>query len=429
MPAKRVEVRRTLKGDATQYWEQLAAFDISWHPNVQHCQVVTSDQGAIDRIFQDENGQQYQERLTYLSQTEGTLCYHMITGIASAQKYEAQINLAQIGDQTEITWAAQVIANAQNIEAIRIGTKDIFIIAINKLNEILHSKLQRKNEAKIGSFTIDGSPKLTGLVAMPTAPQKPLIIFLHGIGGNAENWRPQLEEFGEEHPSITLNLRGYGGSERGPSQTQLADYFQDIIRAAEFWGHETFILVGLSYGAWIATAFAQAHPGKLRALILAGGCTGMSEADPTEREAFMNARLDPLNNGLAPKDFAQNVVDVIAGPNATNAQRSELFNSMAAIPSETYRDALYCFCNPPGKHDFSQITAPTFLITGEHDRLAPPSEIKTVAQRMRNNRSQNAGPVCFEIVHDAGHLCNLEAPKAFNQYLRNALNLISQQHP
>ena len=64
MPDKRVEVRRTLKGDATNYWERLVEFDISWHPNVQHCQIVANDQGAIDRIFQDENGQQYQERLS-----------------------------------------------------------------------------------------------------------------------------------------------------------------------------------------------------------------------------------------------------------------------------------------------------------------------------------------------------------------------------
>lgn len=427
MPDKRVEVRRTLKGDATNYWERLVEFDISWHPNVQHCQIVANDQGAIDRIFQDENGQQYQERLSYLSQTEGTIRYHMIKGIDSAQKYEAEINLTQDKDQTEITWSAQVTSDIQNLEQICAGTEAIFMNAIDEIKYFSPPKLQSDHQVSIDHFIIEGSPRITGLATTPN-PCKPLTIFLHGIGGNASNWQPQLEELGVDYPSIALNLRGYGDAELGISQTQLFDYFTDIIRTAEFWGHKKFILVGLSYGAWIATAFAQAYPSKLHALILAGGCTGMSEADPAEREAFMSARLEPLNNGLEPKDFAQKVVDIIAGPNATNTQRNELFNSMSAISSETYRDALYCFCNPTEKHNFSQITAPTFLITGEHDSLASPAEIKAVAHRMRDKRSENAGPVCFEIVQGAGHLCNIEAPRTFNQYLRNAFKLISQTH-
>ena len=96
MPEEHVVVRRTLRGNPTRYWERLATFDIAWHPNIQQCRVKTNDDGAIDRIFTDENGQEYQERLRYLSQTEGTLRYHMIRGIAAVHKYEAEIKLVQI---------------------------------------------------------------------------------------------------------------------------------------------------------------------------------------------------------------------------------------------------------------------------------------------------------------------------------------------
>ena len=426
MPEEHVIVRRTLKGNSTRYWERLATFDIAWHPNIQQCRVKTNDDGAIDRIFTDENGHEYQERLRYLSQTEGTLRYYMIKGIAAVHKYEAEIKLLQIADQTQITWSARVVADAQDLERICAGTKEIFINSIKSLSSATNTTLSVNGQAKIDQFTIQGNPVLTGLKTIPRDTQKPLIVFLHGIGGNAENWRAQLEVFGMDYPAIALNLRGYGGSGLGTNHTKLTDYYEDIIRSAEYWGHEKFILVGLSYGAWIATAFAQAYPSKLCALIVAGGCTGMSEAGDAERQAFLSARLDPLNKGLAPKDFAQNVVDLIAGPNATTAQRNKLSNSIAAIPSETYRDALHCFCSPPHKHDFSRIFAPTFLITGEYDRLAPPAEIMSVAHRLNNARNGSAGPICYETVLGAGHLCNIEDPEAFNKYLRNALSLISQ---
>jgi hypothetical protein len=48
--------------------------------------------------------------------------------------------------------------------------------------------------------------------------------------------------------------------------------------------------------------------------VLSGGCTGMSEAGPDEREAFRVSREVPLNAGQVPADFAPAVVKVLAGP-------------------------------------------------------------------------------------------------------------------
>ena len=63
------------------------------------------------------------------------------------------------------------------------------------------------------------------------------------------------------------------------------------------------------------------HRDKLAGLILSGGCTGMSEAGPEEREAFRLSREVPLDAGQTPKDFAPAVVNIIAGPNASDRCR------------------------------------------------------------------------------------------------------------
>jgi pimeloyl-ACP methyl ester carboxylesterase len=88
---------------------------------------------------------------------------------------------------------------------------------------------------------------------------------------------------------------------------------------------------------------------------------------------------------------------------------------MAAIPAASYRDALWCFTHPEERFDFARITCPVLMMTGEHDRLAPPPEIRSVAQRI-HGAAQNPD-VSFEIIPGAGHLCNIENPEDYNHHL------------
>jgi pimeloyl-ACP methyl ester carboxylesterase len=161
------------------------------------------------------------------------------------------------------------------------------------------------------------------------------------------------------------------------------------------------------------------HPDLLDGLVLSGGCTGMSEAGPEEREAFRLSREVPLNAGQVPADFAPAVVKVLAGPQASDAVKADLHASMAAIPATTYRDALLCFTNPLERFDFSRLTMPVLMMTGEHDRLAPPAEIRAVAGRIWD--SARHPDVRFEVIQGAGHVCNIEAPDTYNRHLTTFL--------
>jgi len=127
------------------------------------------------------------------------------------------------------------------------------------------------------------------------------------------------------------------------------------------------------------------------------------------------SREVPMNEGKTPADFAPDVVDVISGPGASAAVRASLQASMAAIPTGTYADALRCFTSPTEQFEFAKLTMPVLMMTGEHDRLAPPAEIKAVAQRIWENCEQP--DVRFEIIRGAGHVCNIERPKVYDAYL------------
>ena len=270
----------------------------------------------------------------------------------------------------------------------------------------------------------DGGRALSCL-ATPKALAAPetLVLCLHGIGGLAENWRPQMESLGQRFPIAALDMRGYGHSPLGLRPAGIDDLCEDIRASAAAFSARRLILVGLSLGSWLATSFAMRHPDLLAGLVLAGGCTGMSEAPAPTRKAFLASRLTPLNAGQTPADFAPEVVKIITGPKAGRDTKAALSASMASIPPEAYRDALITFANPTEKFDFTRIPCPVLMMTGAHDRLAPPDEIKGVAERIFTAQTRRAD-VRFELLEGAGHVCNLEQPQAFNRHLDTFLTRI-----
>ncbi len=399
-------------------WRAVADFGVGWHPFVAWCEVETNRCGEVIRRFGEEGDDGVMiERLTYISHSDRTMSYTLVDGIEGAQSYTARLEVTPNGTGSTITWHADVEAAKPRARAIAAGTKAVFDAGIAALNTPVAPVVKRTMTAvcKTAPLLIDGTPRL-GLTVAPESLKtaKTICILLHGIGGNRKNWNDQLTALGNQMPMVALDLRGYGDSTLGVSQTQIEDYFKDILVVKKHFRATKIVLCGLSYGSWIACSFALRHPEKIAGLVLCGGCTGMSEADPKEREAFRISREVPLNEGQTPADFADNVVGVIVGPNASTGARKALHGSMAAIPPNTYRDALTCFCNPPEKLDFSAANFPVLLMTGDHDRLAPVTEIRRVSHRF----AQAAAPfVGFEVIAGAGHVCNLEQPDVVNAHL------------
>lgn len=416
-----VQVQGHVPAAPDAVWSVVREFCGTWHPWLKTIREERGPQGALVRAFTVAGEDAlYREQLTYFSDSVHVLGYTHLEGIRDCEAYDARLTVSESeAGGSVLGWTATVRAPAARLGAICEGTKAVFEAGIAALGKVAqsHPKPMAKFEvtrlSPLEKRVIDDLPQL----ALTTAagPGDRLCLFLHGIGGGRSNWKTQVGMAGSVMPAAALDLRGYGDSTLGPQQSAVDDYCSDILRVASRLEARRLVLVGLSYGSWIATSFAMRHPEMLAGLVLSGGCTGMSEAGPDEREAFRVSREVPLNAGQVPADFAPAVVKVLAGPEASDATRQALHDSMAAIPAATYRDALVCFTNPLERFDFSKLTMPVLLMTGEHDRLAPPSEIRSVAGRI-----WDAAPrpdVRFEVIPGAGHVCNVEKPVDYNRHL------------
>jgi len=406
-------------------WAHIRDFGSDWHPDIVNSNQSVDASGAIVREFTGSDGGVYREQRTYFSDTDARLRYAMTDGIDSCKNYLAEVSVLN----STIHWSASFTADNVLGQKIAQGTKTIFDNGLewleNHANEPDPKNIeQTKNRTQLRrDLVVADMAKSADISVLSTVtaaePCWTLVLFLHGIGGNADNWKDQLNVLGSTCAAAAMDFRGYGKSELGSSQTCIDDYCKDIIRVMKHFGARELVLVGLSMGSWVATSFAMRYPQLLAGLVLAGGCTGMSEADAAERMRFLSARSEPLAAGKTPANFAADVVNIIAGPKATKKQRETLHRSMASIASDTYLDALTCFTQPVEKFDFSRIDCPVLLMTGEHDQLAPPEEIRQISLRLYDEViSKGKLPdVCFEVIPDTGHLCNVERPAHFNNLL------------
>lgn len=447
-----IECSERCAADAQQLWSLVRDFCAPWHPAVESIAREYDDSGALVRALTvSGDNSVYKERLTYYSETDRTYRYSHIAGIVDINDYHAELCVEPEGNGCRMTMRATVSATPQRADEVVQGTRAIFESGIAAVTQQAQEQSAPAVSTEVSAENMGDKQFSTPDAVLPVDSGKvtegsltiaydctrvddasgkveSLLLFLHGIGGNRSNWAEQLAFINRQIrdgliadglQAAAIDLRGYGDSSAVVTQSTIDDYCNDILRVHRHFGANKLILCGLSYGAWIATSFALKHPQMLTALVLSGGCTGMSEAAPAEREAFRNSRQIPLDQGQVLADFAPSVVEILVGPQATDSMRTRLHDSMAAISVETYRDALTCFTNPEGPFDFAPLSIPVLMMTGEHDRLAPPDEIRSVAHRISQ---QSTASVRYETISAAGHLCNIEQPDQYNRLLLEFIN-------
>ena len=241
------------------------------------------------------------------------------------------------------------------------------------------------------------------------------VLFLHGIGGAARMWTPQLDAFAAAgHRALAWDMPGHGGSAPLPLVTMdalaaaLAGFMAEL-------GLDRPVLVGHSMGGMIVQRLLAASPHAARAVVLAQTSAAFGSKDPAWEEEFIRSRLGPLDAGHSMADLAEGMVADLLGsapdPNGAALAR-ECF---AHVPDSTYRDTVLALRGFDGRDALGHIAVPTLLLAGSEDRAAPPAGMERMAGRIPGAR--------YAVLDGVGHLANLERPAAFNaavvEFLKN----------
>ncbi|MGE3067281.1 MAG: alpha/beta fold hydrolase [Hyphomicrobiaceae bacterium] len=234
------------------------------------------------------------------------------------------------------------------------------------------------------------------------------VVFLHGIGGGAGAFTPQLEALSGSCRAIAWDMPGYGASTLPAVEGigALAERLSGFLSALN---GPPAVLVGHSIGGMIVQEYLARALGPARAVVLVGTSPAFGKPDGDWQREFLAARLGRLDAGRTMRELAPEMVAGLVGDNPDSAGRALAVASMAAVPEATYRAAVRSLLGFDRREALARIGVPTLLIAGTRDPNAPAPMMQRMADRISGAR--------IVILEGAGHLQNLEQPAAFNAAL------------
>jgi 3-oxoadipate enol-lactonase len=243
---------------------------------------------------------------------------------------------------------------------------------------------------------VPGNPR----IAVAVEGRGPLVLFLHGIGGNRNHWQHQLAFFSRQgFRAAAWDARGYGDSDDYAGELRFEDFTSDVVRTLDFLSEERVHLVGLSMGGRIARNFALKHPRRVNTLTLANTSPGFDALSPEEVLKYVEER----------KQRSPESTRRLLGSRARTGAHDALLASFHALRNESYAKALEASVSQDRAAPIEKLAAPTLVITGDEDRVYPLELVRRMASRIPHAR--------LVVLEGCGHLSNLEQPERFNEVL------------
>jgi pimeloyl-ACP methyl ester carboxylesterase len=238
---------------------------------------------------------------------------------------------------------------------------------------------------KIGPLLLEGL----------TAGEGPPLLFLHGGDYFPQN-RAFLDHLARRWRVIAPRHPGFGGSQRPDGFRTVHDLAYLYLDLLERQHLDEVMLVGSSFGGWIALEMCVRSVERIGRLVLIDAL-GIKFGGREERDIADIYAL--ANDQLLRRTFFDS--DRVA-PDYTRLGDDEA----AAIASDRAATALYGWRpymhNPGLRQWLHRVRAPTLVIWGDSDGIAAPDYGEKLYRSLPNAR--------FELIRNAGHYPQIERP-------------------
>ena len=219
-----------------------------------------------------------------------------------------------------------------------------------------------------------------GIISYREAGAGPALCLLHGISSQSGSWVHQLDALAPRFHVVAWDAPGYGDSDRLPANAPAtSDYAESLAGLLDALGIDRTLLVGSSFGALIAGAFAAARPDRAVGLVLLSPAGGYGAADPAEREAKLAGRLQRLAR-LGPQGLAQDLPVGMLSQQASAEARALAAWSTARIRPDGYSQAARTLALGRLIEDAQSYPGPVLVVAGTEDKITPPAGSERIAR-------------------------------------------------
>lgn len=236
------------------------------------------------------------------------------------------------------------------------------------------------------------------------------VICVHGLGGSSNTWTPLIPVL-QGHRIIRIDLPGSGRSANPTSELSIEQLCAAVLSVCRALDIAKAHFIGHSMGTIVCQHIAADNPELVLSLALFGPLLCPPDAG---RPAILARADKALAGGAAAMQEIADAIVAGATSNETKQQQPAVIalvrESVMRQPSAGYAQSCKALAGAQGA-TLEAISAPTLLVTGDQDGVAPPTAVTAMKERITRSR--------MVVLSGCGHWTTFEKPHECAQELTN----------
>jgi pimeloyl-ACP methyl ester carboxylesterase len=210
--------------------------------------------------------------------------------------------------------------------------------------------------------------------------EAPPMVLLHGYMGTLTMWSPNIADFSKAYRVYAIDVMGQPSKSISTEPIRdAADYAAWLTATLNGLHLDRTLLIGMSYGAWLALNFAVAAPERVQRLVLLSPGGGFIQTSKQFSLRGMVMMLFPTRYTV--NSFMQWLGFKDSSGDAGGRRVSELMYlglKHFRVPRETLRVRPTLFSDD----QLRAVRVPTLLLMGEHEVICDPATALARARRL-----------------------------------------------
>ena len=267
---------------------------------------------------------------------------------------------------------------------------------------------------------LDGTPVNYVDLGSAAGGREP-IVFVHGLGGQWQNWLENLPRAALERRVIALDLPGFGRTPMPRGEITISGYGRCVDSLCDKLDLGRVDMVGNSMGGYIAAEVAIQFPERIDQLLLVSAA-GITSADVARGPIYTAGRVaSALTSQFAARQRA-----IAARPKTRHVALAWVARHPSLLRADLAYEGFFTGAGKPGfdaalranlEYDFRdrlpEIRRPTLIVWGEKDSIIPVRDAQEFERLIPDSRKV--------VMKDTGHIPMAERPGAFNNVMMDFL--------
>ena len=245
------------------------------------------------------------------------------------------------------------------------------------------------------------------------------VVFVHGLGGQWQNFIETLPRVALERRVLALDLPGFGASEMpAGGEISIQEYGKVIAGFCEALGLDDVALVGNSMGGFITAEVTIQNPGRVERLVLisAAGITSSNLLHtPTKligqvAKVVTAATSASHHRRMSSRPVTRHVALALVARHPSKLRADAAWEGLIkGAGRDGFEAALMASVNYDYRDRLEEITCPTLIIWGENDSVVSVEDAHEYERLISDSRKT--------VMEDTGHVPMMERPRAVNDVL------------